>query len=649
MRKLLLSLIAVSFAYFLIAQKAPIKWGNIPAEDLSMTTYEADTEANALVLCDYGTITFDISDQGPIYKLQRHRRLKILNRSGFDEGDISIFFNNQNGNIRIKAQIIQPNGEITKISRKEMFDEKVIDNWHKINFAFPNITEGCVIEYEYSYSSEGLTSLPSWAFQEDIPVRWSELRVTMPEWFVYVKLFQGQERLSIKEEDKKPLNTRTGRVDAVMNRYVAENLPAIKDESYVTTLDDYRTKIRFQLSRIEIPGVMYETYMTNWEDLANELMTYDKFGDQITKNRFVKNIVEALPPAVEAATPTEKAKLIYAFLANNLEWDGSYGYVCGNTINKVFDEKRGSGVDLNMMLIALLRHFNIDAYPVLLSTRNHGKVQPLYPFLNQFNHVIAVAVIDEKATFLDLSASDHPMGMLGTASLNKNGLLILNEHQTEWIDIIPQVSKDIMMAELKLKETGSLDGIIKCNHKGYSAIYERRNIQAKPNADYWITRFEDQAVDISISEVAYKDVKNIGKSLTGKFNCNISDLAQVVDEFIYLSPILYSDFKESPFKLESRDYPVEIPYPINDQFILNLELPEGYALEDVPEQIKASLPNNGGQFVYMVNAPRPGFLQVTMRIVINQLYFAPNEYDALKNFFDMVAEKQQEQLVLKKL
>lgn len=44
-----------------LAQKAPMKWGKVDAADLQMTSYAADTAAEALVLADFGSVQFDFA------------------------------------------------------------------------------------------------------------------------------------------------------------------------------------------------------------------------------------------------------------------------------------------------------------------------------------------------------------------------------------------------------------------------------------------------------------------------------------------------------------------------------------------------------------------------------------------------------------
>ena len=649
-RIFLLGVVCITVHLLAIAQKSPIKWGKIPTEDLAMTSYEADTLAGAVVLCDFGEVTFDIGLEGPIYRYNRQKRIKILNQSGFDEGNVSIPYFGKKGSMDLKAHIFQADGTVTEVSKKEMFDERIVEDYYRISFAFPNLAAGAVLEYEYSYSSPYLSKLPTWYFQEDIPIRWSELRITMLEWFKYARLLQGQERLAVLEDYKENLNIRGTVVVGDKSRYVAENMPALRQEPYITTMNDYRSRIRFQLKALEIPGSVFETYMTNWESLAKGLMESDFFGAQIKKANKVKEVLERISePLASAKNQTEKANIIYAHLLSNMEWDGSFDYTCNVGLDKSYEARKANSAELNLMFLAMLKAQEIESYPILISTRGHGLTFPAYPFMDQFNHVLVYAVLDEKPILIDLFDKLSPMGLLREESLNKYGLVIMEDFATEWIEINSTTSKDILLANLELTSSGTIQGEVKVQSSGYSAVSERHAVQEDSDGKFWANRFETYSSTAAVSECLYSNTALVQEPLKGNFKVSLPEAAQVVDDFIYFSPVIYSSFDQNPFKLEKRTFPVEIPYPIHEDLILNIKLPEGYVLESKPESVNINLPNNGSKFTYMLNLVNPTQLQVITKFKVDQLFFTPEEYDVIKNFFNLVAEKLSEQLVLKKV
>ncbi len=106
-------------------------------------------------------------------------------------------------------------------------------------------------------------------------------------------------------------------------------------------------------------------------------------------------------------------------------------------------------------------------------------------------------------------------------------------------------------------------------------------------------------------------------------------------------------FKENPFKLAQRNYPVEIPYPISYQFVLQLDVPATYEVDELPENLNIELPERGGSFVYQVSR-NENTLNINYKLRLDQLEFDPEEYAGLKMFFDQLIAKQEEQIVLKK-
>ncbi|MEN0047031.1 MAG: DUF3857 domain-containing protein [Bacteroidota bacterium] len=632
------------------AQKAPMKWGKVEEADLQMTSYLPDSQANAVVLCDYATYSFDFGTDENLYRVSRHRRIKILTRAGFDEGDVIIPYYKRGGaGLTVKAQVIQPDGSKVDISKKEMFDEQVYESRYNKRIAFPDLQEGSIIEYEYKYASPYLSRLPTWYFQGDIPVRHSELRVIMPEVFSYAQMVQGHEQLASSDKNRKPLSTRLGVIDAEYSTYIAKDVPALREEPHITTMYDYMMRIKFQLQSINIPGSYYKTFMTNWDAVATELLEWEIFGGQYLKSRLSKDlIVSSASTMSKAENDKEKLAAAYTYLASNIAWDGTYDYTCDQNINKSFEDKKANSAELSFMLIALLREHGVQAFPVLTSTRSYGKMFPVYPFRDQFNHVLVCVIIDDKLTLVDTPQKHRPLDLLNIQSLNRQGLVISDAQTAQWIDIKPSNQRNVMMANLKFEEE-KLVGDIQCNLKGYEAVRERRKAQSDEKGEFWVSRFEDHAVEASISDVEYENLSEIYKPFKEKVACELSDLAQVVDDFIYVTPVFYSEFSETPFKLEKRSFPVDFAHPINEQTIINLEVPEGYRVEDLPEAVSLTMPDGGGKFLFSFSQPKEDMVQVVMKIQVKKLMFLPSEYPALKNFFDIIAEKQQEQIVLKKV
>ncbi len=668
---------SVLFIVSLHAQKAPIKWGKVSKSDLKMTTYDTDPYAEAVVLADYGTLEFDLTTGDYLYVFKHHIRIKLFKKSAFERGDISIpYYAYQKSEkiYDIKAQVFLPNGEEVSLSKKDIFDEKINKYWSQKKFAFPALEEGCIIEYKYTKKSDLIYYLTDWVFQSDIPTRISDFRTEIPEWFNYISFNQGlQPQVDIEEISKSlklpsstpgtMTNSRLRRrersrgsvgnnsVEAVVRRkrYYMENVPALKPEKFITTMGDYYAKLSLQLQYLTFPDQPTRDVTGTWAKEAEELINSESFGFQFNKKRFTKKLMAAVAPSLENAnTPEEQVQTIYNFISTNIVWNKYYGY-SSLSLDDAFEKKSAKSGELNLMLIALCRQLDINAYPVLISTRNHGRPMEHYPKSDQFNHVIAYVQIAERSYLFDVGSPYRPASLLRNNSLNYKGWLVDKELQ-QWIDIPIPSDREVTMATLILDSEGTLKGDVSQSFKGYCAIGVRNEYMDNKDNDHQHIKevWQETFPDIKINSVGFENVEKISETLKCKLQVDIPEAAQVAGDMIYLSPMLGQGFEENPLKQETRTFPVDIPVKSKDQYILNLTIPEGYSVEELPENINLKMDGNGGQFQYLVSQ-NGNTIQVVCKVTISKVRFEPEEYNIIKGFFDVIVEKQGEQIVLKKI
>jgi len=105
--------------------------------------------------------------------------------------------------------------------------------------------------------------------------------------------------------------------------------------------------------------------------------------------------------------------------------------------------------------------------------------------------------------------------------------------------------------------------------------------------------------------------------------------------------------KENPFKQENREYPVDFVFPNQDRFNLSLTIPDGYVVETMPQATALAMPDNLGSFRYIISNNR-NQIQLIYTEDINYAVVGPEYYQALKDFYKEVINKQTEKIVLKK-
>jgi hypothetical protein len=280
----------------------------------------------------------------------------------------------------------------------------------------------------------------------------------------------------------------------------------------------------------------------------------------------------------------------------------------------------------------------------LVSTRSNGKPVTIYPVGDQFNHLVCYIDRGDKSIIADVGSAYRSLGMPRVETLNNQGW-ILDEKNPHWVSFTPPMSSKIITANFKLNSEGTLKGVISGSYKGYAAMNERSDDEEKNEKTK-----KDLATaypDIKFDSITTFNKKNIAEPFKRNVYCEISNIATSANGLIYLKPTLKTNFDETPFKQPKREYAIEFPYPMHDQYILNLTIPDGYVVEEKPKSVASSLLEKGGSFKYTI-AVNGDILQLSVKIEINQLIFQPEDYADVKDFFNQVANKLAEQIVLKK-
>lgn len=662
------------FSFQSIGQKPPIKFGKVNMELLKMTEYPNDTNASAVILCDYGRTYFEYVDgKGFQMHFDRVVRVKILDKKGYDWADWTIPLwkdgTTEEKLAQLKAITFNlKDGKIVKnkLDNDGKFTEEAHNQLDLLKFTMPNVLVGSVLDVAYSVISPFYYNLQDWYFQYDIPVVWSEYNVEIPEYFFYSTNMKGYLSLHLNER-----GTKSGRIEinemvrsqsmgsgsavrSDMNRYtkdymineqrfVAKDIPAFIIEEPLTTKENYVSMLEFELSSYKPPYGTVTKYSSTWESINKQLMLSENFGKRLTGGGFLKDIVESINSSHESNY--DKMVAAYSFIHSHMTWNGYSRRFTDESLRTAFKEKSGSEVEINLMLAVLLNNLEIQAYPVMLSTRGHGIIRPTYPTLSGFNYVIVKAIIDEKNYLMDASYPYLPCGMLPKKALNGQGRLISKKH-TEWVDLTPAKSyKVLTMYTLELNENGEFYGDIQTLDKGYAALNGRAVLGDYDSEEKYIEDLQDDYEGLLVESFEFVNRNDWYKDLKEKYIIKITDNAIEAGDLLYFNPMFYEGMEENPFKLEERLYPVEYAYKKDFTYMLNFTIPEGYRLEEKPEDEVVVLPDNAAKFTYRISV-MSNMIQVMSKYSINKLIYPSEDYEYLKEFFNHIVAKHAEQIVL---
>ncbi|WP_333865073.1 transglutaminase-like domain-containing protein, partial [Chitinophaga sp.] len=279
--------------------------------------------------------------------------------------------------------------------------------------------------------------LRPWAFQTiDMPVLWSEYEVSLPEYYEYLFLSQGYHPFHIKNS-KDSRKTFSFNVEGASSasasracwrhvsvtpgvtthRWVMKDVPPLKEESYVTTLRNYISYIEFQLSAIRFPESPVRNIMSTWPKMMEDLGKDDDYSGELARaNNYLSDEVKRLTAG--AASSTEKAEKVFAFVRDNYTCTDYSSLWKSQPLKTTFNKKNGNVADINMLLTAMLREAGLEAVPVLLSTRDYGKMYAMYPIRSKLNYTIVSVLADNTEYFLDATRPFLGFGKLHASCYN---------------------------------------------------------------------------------------------------------------------------------------------------------------------------------------------------------------------------------------
>jgi Transglutaminase-like superfamily/Domain of Unknown Function with PDB structure (DUF3857) len=643
-----------------LAQESFMKWGQVSTEDLAMKVYPADTSASAVVLGSFCYIYFNYYDGRFQVSYKIHQRIKILRKEGYEWANVQVPLYSSDGaqaketisDVKGITYNLDPkSGRImtSTLEEKSIFKENIRQQRGRalqlVKFALPNINEGSILEYSYTLDSDFFTVLNAWEFQSSIPVRKSEMQIKMMGELSYVYVIQSAHPFTDSPDPSK--KTAEANAGAGTYRWVQENIPAFKDEGFITTADDYIGKMQFQLASYQYPGDNVRELFSTWEKTIYELWGDNRYGSFIKRKGATKDLVSGLVAGKES----EKDKLaaIYAYVKDNIRADNRSGIWTDSSPKEVLAKKKGYRHEVNLLLINMLREAGLEANPILLSTREHGKPYKNYPILERFNHSIAHVKLGEEEFLLDATHPMQPLGMLPANVLNGEGLLMDKDgKESRWINLQNRYkSSETVMATLRVSPEGGIDGKMEVSTKGYEALRLRAKHTKLDEEDSVAEKPTSLGQQYGLVNDSISNLEEYDQPLGIKGRYQNQEFAQANGERIYLDPLLAFKTKANPFKAVERKHVVDFAYPFDEFYFINYTIPEGYVVEEVPKPERFQWADKALRFEYSAT-PKDNTVQVVCRLFVNRAVFAPEEYKTLRDSFAKIVAKQNEQIVLKK-
>lgn len=624
----LLAFSIIAFSTKAQQQTTPIvqPFGKIDQADLEMKACDFEKNANAEVLFDIGIM--QPAANGP-FNLYRHIRIKVFNEQGENQGSIRLVYGSYHGAIGLSdlhAETVNlENGkqENTLLDKKAIYTETLDNFTSAVAFAMPNVKPGSIIDIEYKgYFPD------SWYFQNNIPIRYSEIQTS----------FSALSDYKCIPHITQPFVKSIGTADDVNQTRALANIPSLHDEAFMSSRED-------NLERIDYINTVNQNFNT-WQKVGDKIVRYTSFTDELDRNLTGEKAI--IKTAKSFKTEDEKIAFIFDTVKNAMKWNSLRNFAPKDGVSKAWDNKVGNSAEINIIVYDLLKKSGVKAYPLIVSTKESGKLNPIVPSPWALRNLVVYIPVDSAKTYvLDATNKFNLYNVISQNELNKFGLRMDIDNKTYkpvFIEYDDPVMQSVFL-NAEIKPDGKLNGTAQITSFSYNKIQLSGRYKTDGEEKYIsYLKNDDNNLKITSFKMGNMDVDSL--PLVQDINFDLA-LAGSDDNYIYFNPNQLTGLNKNPFLSETRNTDIDFGY--RDNLILNgvYKLPAGYKVDALPKNISMTMPDASITFRRTLTE-QDG--TIVIRYVINhrQSLYLKDVYPDFFQFYKKLYELLNEQIVLKK-
>jgi hypothetical protein len=568
--------------------------------------------------------------------------ITILNKVGDRHLDLFANYDNDTKITKLSARIYDALGnELKKYSKGKFLDVSAVDGGtlysdsrvKYVNYTPISYPYTLVFESEYKTTSTGFIN--GWFPLENyfVSVEKSTYKFNNPEAIPFRKKEINFENFDIlKTEETNKL------------QYVLKNQKAFKYENEAISYRKILPQLKVAANKFYLKGVYGEA--SNWEDFGKWM--YDKLLNgrdvlgEATKSKIIK-LVEGIKD------PIERAKIVYKFMQNTTRYIsvqvgiGGWEPIAANQVDKVgYGDCKG----LTNYTKALLDVASVESYYTVVYADEKIDIDKDFTSI-QGNHIILNIPNKGNDVWLECTSQTMPFGFLGDFTEDRDVLVITPEKGI--IKRTPAYKNDI-----NLQTTNGLVQLDSEGHVKATLLRVSEGIQYDDKQGYETLSKEDLIKRYKSNDWSYNNNLELGLAtlnndkdkvvFTEDLEMSIKNYA-AVNQGEYLFRVnVFNRMSYVPKRYRSRKLPLKISRGYKDLDELTIKIPEGYALEMLPETKELS--TKFGNYKITFEKLDDSTLKYTKELLIKSGTYAKEDYKTYRIFRRSIARYENTRIAL---
>lgn len=409
----------------------------------------------------------------------------------------------------------------------------------------------------------------------------------------------------------------------------------------------------------DVSAVLHISTIPSWKEISD---WYRDISNNKAEEDFeiIALYNKLFPAGTKSQSQFQKARIIYDYIEDNIRYSSvsfrQSAYVPQMPATTL-TTRLGDCKDLSSLFVTLARMAGINAYMVLVNTRDNGQKETLYPSVD-FNHCIVKAELDKKEYYVELTDSYLPFTSLPN---NLNGATILeipnkssaNNSELKFLQA-PNRTPDVIKRNITIKPNGSdLDISVKTIKYGHPSSSTRATYldmdEDKQKKDIETTVASGYKNVVNVQSVSFSKLDKLNDSVEYNYDYKVkNEIAEIGT--LRTFRIVYPDVVASlnNFTSDKRTYPVEYSaYEDVDLYetTVTITAPQGTKFTELPASESFSFKDMKFSLQYTLKSPDK--LVVTRRFSNKREVIPAADYAAFKSFFEKIIKAEQKFIAYK--
>ena len=514
-----------------------------------------------------------------------HYAYKILTTEGVQEmSDLSLTYDPSYETLSINQLTIHRNGNvidqlksasINTIQREESMDRHLYDGSLTAAIHFKDVRVGDVIEYAYTF--KGYNPIFEGHYSKRI-----DLNYHLPYHKLLTRILIPSNKkveFKLKNEAKEPIRTQQGNLTEYS--WELNDVSAVLSDNNVPSWYDAYQHVRI-------------TDYNNWSEVIKWADKHFKVNSS-EKEKFRQRLAEFEKEKV--TTDEDLILSIIRFVQDDIRY---LGFESGLNAYKphspveVYDQRFGDCKDKSLLLVTMLNHYNVAAYPMLVNTQLRGQLSEVLPAGNIFDHCVVAVELQDGTFYIDPTISNQGGGLKNIYFPSYGYGLVIKEGERE-LRKLPEAGMTSIVEDQSYT-LGKVDGeaslTIETTYKGSDADSQRSYFASnrletiqKSYVSYLANVYSD-VTPVGIVEYSDDRKENkfvvIEKYQIAKFWKADESIPEQVNAEFYPLPL---ESYVNVSKTTQRTAPYYLSYPVSYKHIINVSLPEDWAINNEEKNI----------------------------------------------------------------